>query len=1185
MTRRLQEIGIQTARQLLDFSGDGQDQGNIWEEQLEGAVAIHNILVREKVAYLADEVGMGKTFVALGAISLFRHFNPGWRVLYITPRQNIQEKWFKEIHNFTRNNWKVVDNRVRSFQSTPAYRIARCDSLFDLVRQVNSNPNRDFLMRMTSFSLPLPTLSDDNVDRWVQKRKEIIEQIPWLEGHFPVPRQQAEKADFKDNYAGAVNTILPHFDMLVIDEGHNLKHGRQGAAARNRLMAQVLGHPGLANPRFSNYGRRFDRVLILSATPLESDYRELWNQLDLFDHGQEWEILNAADAADVTEQDKQAEAHRFLVRRLGGLTIGQQRYTKNRYRREWRNGGLSIHDKQLPIPDERQRLIVALVQKKVSEILGHKRFNNRFQIGMLASFESFLETANHKKANTDDNPIFDGVEQTDEQLEKEGIDTLAIDTLAQSYRETFGEPMPHPKMDAVVKSLTKSFVTGEKVLIFVRRVKSVSELREKLNHLYDRWLKAYMLNNLNGSPQVQQQVEEVFQRYEADRKHPIDQEEDFASTSGEEDEQSSTENFFTWFFRGTGPSHVFSGATFNGNRLSHESSPYSVFFEDNYITHLLGASDDPAQAIADQVGGSIEKVVKCLRQTAAAIFRPGPKQKGFPRRRIFFAYQEAALCLLENAKDLRIKEKARIIRRERFGGSPIEPRLEPGNFPAPVESLQTKTFFTELVKRPGLREKIWPSEENSGDDFKRQFRRQEQRRELLSAAARLGRPFIDLWLLVAQGFGSLVRAEGERTDYQPDQLIGDYFDLLERQQQEAAQYHALHELTAIAENFDLIMAVNSPQVRDGELSEVSRMFGQLLGRQTPVGGMSGGVNQSLVRQFRMPGYPLFLITTDVLQEGEDLHTFCSKVIHYGISWTPSAMEQRTGRVDRIQSLTQRRLDNRPEAKQEDKLQVYYPHLKETVERLQVERVYERMNRFIRLMHRSFTGERLRDSHIDTAQGFIVPPRDIKQIDEPLETVFPIKREEWLLPDQPAAAIKAISETQKVLDHFNQMTASLETVFPIKVEKQPEPWSFYATVFVDPDGRLVGAGGQTVGKRHQPFALFLRTATGDGKVLLRCVSPIGLVRRDDADAIERVCQAQQQLGFGKICAVSDVKLDTYNLTVEADILFHPDTTQKPEVADLVTRTACCADHMEKALLSDDRPMRVFREELAKEPRRG
>jgi cytochrome c nitrite reductase small subunit len=52
----------------------------------------------------------------------------------------------------------------------------------------------------------------------------------------------------------------------------------------------------------------------------------------------------------------------------------------------------------IKIIDDRERLTLALVQKKVSELLGSKKFNNRFQIGMLASFESFLETAKLKQS-------------------------------------------------------------------------------------------------------------------------------------------------------------------------------------------------------------------------------------------------------------------------------------------------------------------------------------------------------------------------------------------------------------------------------------------------------------------------------------------------------------------------------------------------------------------------------------------------------------------------------------------------------------------------------------------------------------------------------------------------------------------------------------------------------------------
>src|SRR6476660_5269003 len=96
-------IDVATAGQLLDF-GARIGQGQRAQEQLEGAVAIHNVLESQRVAYLADEVGMGKTYVALGALALFRHFRPDFRVLVIAPKENIQRKWMKELRNFAAHN-------------------------------------------------------------------------------------------------------------------------------------------------------------------------------------------------------------------------------------------------------------------------------------------------------------------------------------------------------------------------------------------------------------------------------------------------------------------------------------------------------------------------------------------------------------------------------------------------------------------------------------------------------------------------------------------------------------------------------------------------------------------------------------------------------------------------------------------------------------------------------------------------------------------------------------------------------------------------------------------------------------------------------------------------------------------------------------------------------------------------
>jgi len=51
--------------------------------------------------------------------------------------------------------------------------------------------------------------------------------------------------------------------------------------------------------------------------------------------------------------------------------------------------------------------------------------------------------------------------------------------------------------------------------------------------------------------------------------------------------------------------------------------------------------------------------------------------------------------------------------------------------------------------------------------------------------------------------------------------------------------------------------------------------------------------------FNTPFYPEILISSSVLAEGVDLHLNCRHVIHHDLDWNPSSLEQRTGRLDRL----------------------------------------------------------------------------------------------------------------------------------------------------------------------------------------------------------------------------------------------------------------------------------------------
>jgi hypothetical protein len=71
------------------------------------------------------------------------------------------------------------------------------------------------------------------------------------------------------------------------------------------------------------------------------------------------------------------------------------------------------------------------------------------------------------------------------------------------------------------------------------------------------------------------------------------------------------------------------------------------------------------------------------------------------------------------------------------------------------------------------------------------------------------------------------------------------------------------------------------------------------------GSVGTDTQQNAVDGFNTPLYPEVLIATELLGEGLDLHRFCRRVIHHDLPWNPAKLEQRTGRIDRIGSMTER----------------------------------------------------------------------------------------------------------------------------------------------------------------------------------------------------------------------------------------------------------------------------------------
>ena len=585
-------------------------------------------------------------------------------------------------------------------------------------------------------------------------------------------------------------------------------------------------------------------------------------------------------------------------------------------------------------------------------------------------------------------------------------------------------------------------------------------------------------------------------------------------------------------------------------------------FEDNQVAWLLDYPSDVLQQLTTVVGGG-GPLESRLREGAWAYFtQRSSRAKGYPRQYVFEAYQVAALHLLAKLPG-EMGDHAQIILDERYRDLSGRKSAPPGGFPGPEAFLGTSTLFTELVKRPALREQLWPEEQQ--DDFRHTFRRREQRREMLSALLRLGAAYVDLYLIAIALVGSFDLEAEAQTESAVDPLIDGLLDRLERQSKEPGM-HAFRELSRAADTFDILLANNFPDVRDAALHELATIYGRTLQRQSPVGRMAGTVNKRMIRQFRMPGYPLVLVTTDVLQEGEDLHTFCKRVIHYGITWTPSAMEQRTGRVDRIHSLVQRELDGRERSPDPTELiQVHYPHLADTVERLQVCRVMDRLNRFLQMVHEPIRSDPKSSSQIDVNRAVLRSHTPAPPIRGTLRSAFPVESG-WTEGECGVSAI--VRPDLKGLEkRFTALCGTVVKELGAITKRSTGARRLDGKVAIR-NGRIVTDGSLgSAGVREQAFELRMRSQVVGEATLIRCISPVGHMDLTDDGVVDELYERQRDLSVARVCAHPGDRHHSM-VTVENDRLFRLDTTQPEEIVELVRSVVLDADRIEASILRVD-----------------
>lgn len=952
------------AQNIIDLNPSKSIDKEIAKRQFEVIVKAYNHLSQDNnnFIYIADEVGLGKTYVALGIASLLRRFckegrRPNYKDVILVPKQNLQYKWVKEINNFVTHNYKSECNIVKSVLGKP---VGNCDisNLHHQFELFSTDKPSYELYRNSSFSIA----TSGEAKEWQQKLEDLIPDN--LKPIFKHGRRLFEKneGDFiylKRLYAYLMNISFPEIDLLIVDEAHNFKHGvGDGVAIRNQIVSRLLGNISeddkihifnqIPELNIEQIKPKAKKVIFLSATPIDNGLHEIKQQFDCFlpNH----KFTNSENVA----LDIKNSLNSFMIRGLMNITLPLEKenngqVSRNMYRHEHRRGNVEKQLEANPqyIKDDLESIILGIMQYKTLKQFNEAN-NKSFEIGMLAAFETF-----NPKAQNDQE-----YEETANRTTTKSADQGLVQKIASSYFENFQSHLPHPKQDNMVEALFNGLKNQTKSLVFVRRIASVIELEKKLNLKVEEWQFDKIKRYISKSDRLKALAKAFEER------HQIVEIERVIDLLGQKIVKGNKNHFINLLGGEQNLSRTISDyfiVLYHSERIDRDLDLYRKLILQHInrstikvelkevaylvLTDFLLELKEHDSKDKDEYNTEVQDEVTTYFFTS--YFSSKRYLEGFNFRKRFgtrdwykfnyyhlkeflpsFCFDTIKLKFIE----FKEREKTTAQRMELINERLLESyefarnNVVIPNYDLVDDAFKKKTFFNQLLEGPLLETYLnWLNIKIDNPSK--------------------GYSFIDDLDVLIEIFQGIFRnGSGLLPAYVAECIDATNFEKTMLKILPESFPEVIDELKQIIVDFDKIISTN--------FSDRSKVQRALYG-QYPINGASGFHKRDISRvatQFRMPGYPYVLISTDVLKEGEDLHLYCKDVYHYGIAWNPSDMEQRTGRIDRINSSCYFDLKKEGKRNFDNSLQVFYPYLADTLEVNQVAKVFNKMNDFIQTFY-------------------------------------------------------------------------------------------------------------------------------------------------------------------------------------------------------------------------------------------
>jgi len=839
------------------------------------------------VIYIADEVGLGKTYIAAGIASLFRHFSPDMAAhkdLIIVPKENLQEKWQKELRNFTSNNYRggntllvdhychgeAIKRKLTPVSAADPLTILKMSSFSYLAQPRRAHTELyDLLLHEVFNSHPMA---------------EEVLGIAWEKGYF----NKDDKNRLKKITAYLLNALSPALHSVIIDEAHNYKHGLgnvdHDASLRNELTARFLGAQEdktlLLDFRALRQSVKFplaEKVICLSATPKDRNLMEIKNQLNCFSNRHVLsEIQNAEQLKGVLKK--------FMIRGNLEYQFNEQEISRNQCRWEHRLGNTNKGVEPIPLQleDSFESVFWQLMQYKSLKHLEQKN-GASFETGMLAGFESY-QLDMSKRVQIMEDKEYEQVVHRDKNVSQ---DSNVIKGMVESYQNRFSHDLPpHPKQNKLEQEIVEQLGQQEKSLVFVRRIATVYELEKRLLAKYEQEVATKQLK-LPGR----------FMKYQSDR---------LKAMLNEFNEKHIADNKDELFEKLVSRPEIVKCC----KELLADKAEHMLLF----VKYAYDHNEVLRKEVGTFITRNKEKISPQLKELTIAALKSCST--------LFIAHLEELLQVEDREEVAADVEDSTYFFIKYFkpgqGGHRFRKYLSARDW-FTIDFEKKDTVISTLLFNYCAEEMAgWLSKERDQTD-----------KEVLNTI---------LTSVFRNGAGLLPCFVAYSAD--PAQFEAILIDLMEKP--DAPFHFLLKEIKTILVDFDLLVAINF-QGKDVKKIQVA------LQQLVPVIGTSGqdGKNRgAIATRFRMPGYPYVLVTTDIFREGEDLHTYCQNIYHYGIAWNPSDMEQRTGRIDRINSLSYRKLHKEKERSFDNSIHVFYPYLSQSVEVNQVANLLKNVNQFI-----------------------------------------------------------------------------------------------------------------------------------------------------------------------------------------------------------------------------------------------